>query len=46
MDWPTALMLFGIHMVLCSVVVAMVWHGPLSRQERAKEKVRQFKNKK
>ena len=46
MDWTTALMLFGIHMVLCSVVVAIAWHGPLSRQERAKEKVRQFKNKK
>jgi hypothetical protein len=46
MDWTTALMLFGIHMALCSVVVAMVWHGPLARQERAKEKVREYTNKK
>ena len=45
-DWTLAALLFGIHMALCSVVVAMVWHGPLARQERAKEKVREFINKK
>jgi hypothetical protein len=46
MDWTTGALLFGIHMALCSVVVAMVWHGPLARQERAKEKVREYTNKK
>ena len=46
MDWTTGALLFGIHMALVATVVAMVWHGPLARQQRAKEKVREFLNKK
>ncbi len=45
MDWTTAVLLFGIHMALVATVIAIAWHGPLSKQERAREKVRQFKNK-
>ena len=29
MDWTTAVLLFGIHAALVSVVVAMVWNGTL-----------------
>ena len=46
LDWTLGALLFGIHMALCASVVAMVWYGPLSRQQRAKEKVREFLNKK
>lgn len=46
LDWTTGALLFGIHMALVASVVAMVWHGPLARQQRAKEKVREFLNKK
>ena len=46
MDWTTGVILFGIHMALVATVIAMAWNGPLSKQERAKEKVREFINKK
>ena len=46
MDWTTGVLLFGIHMALVGTVVAIVWTGPLARQQRAKEKVREFINKK
>jgi hypothetical protein len=46
LDWTTGALLFGIHMALVASVVAMVWNGPLSKQERAREKVREFLNKK
>ena len=46
MDWTTGVLLFVIHAALVSTVVAMVWHGPLARQQRAKEKVRESKEKK
>tara|TARA_R100000008_G_scaffold59683_1_gene37359 strand:+ start:840 stop:986 length:147 start_codon:yes stop_codon:yes gene_type:complete len=45
-DWTTGALLFGIHMALVATVIAMVWHGPLSQQQRAKEKVREYTNKK
>ncbi len=46
MDWTTAVLLFGIHAALVSVVVAMVWNGPLLKHTVAKEKVRESKEKK
>ena len=46
MDWTTAVLLFGIHAALVSVVVAMVWNGPLLKHTLAKEKVRESKEKK
>ena len=46
MDWTTGVLLFVIHAVLVSTVVAMAWHGPLTKQTLAKEKVRESKEKK
>ena len=46
MDWTTAALLFVIHVTLVSTVVAMAWHGPLTKQTLAKEKVRESKEKK
>ena len=46
LDWTVGALLFGTHIALCASVVAMVWYGPLSKRERAKEKVREFLNKK
>jgi hypothetical protein len=46
MELTTAIVLFGIHITMCATVVAIAWYGPLSRQERAKEKVREHKEKK
>ena len=46
MDWTTAVLLFGIHVVLVSTVVAMAWHGPLTKQTLAKEKRRESIEKK
>ena len=45
MELTTAIVLFGIHITMCATVVAIAWYGPLSKQERAKEKVREYKNK-
>ena len=45
MDWTTGVLLFGIHAALVSIVVAMVWNGPLTKHTLAKEKVRESKNK-
>ena len=39
MDWTVAIGLGVIHLALCGVLVAMVWHGPLSKQvEREEQK--------
>ncbi len=46
LDWTVGALLFGIHMALCASVIAMAWFGPLSKRQRAKEKVREFNNKK
>ena len=46
MDWTTGALLFGIHAALVSIVVAMVWNGPLIKHTLAKEKVRESKEKK
>ncbi len=46
MDWTTAVLLFAIHVGLVSTVIAMAWHGPLTKQTLAKEKVREPKEKK
>ena len=29
LDWTTGALLFGMHAALVSIVVAMVWNGPL-----------------